>query len=91
MEFVCLKRKELDKLFNEITELKNLVIDVQKKQISEQWVESRDVPDLLGVSHKTWQKFRDDRKIPFTQFGAKIRVKLGDIDKFLNDHSITKR
>ncbi|MBL0137478.1 MAG: helix-turn-helix domain-containing protein [Bacteroidetes bacterium] len=52
------------------------------------WIESKKVPPLLGISNRTWQSWRDKRIIPFSQFGAKIYVKLDDLNALLEAHRI---
>ncbi len=45
------------------------------------WIESKEVPKMLGISAKTWQNWRDRKVIPFSQFGAKIYVNINDIHR----------
>ncbi|WP_368180309.1 helix-turn-helix domain-containing protein [Bacteroides caccae] len=51
-------------------------------------MESTQVRKRLGISAKTWQTYRDERRIPFSQFGRKIYVKRADLEKFMEDHYI---
>lgn len=53
-----------------------------------EWIESEDVRKILGVSPKTWQNYRDQRIIPFSQIGRKIYVNRVDLDAFLRKHCI---
>ena len=53
-----------------------------------EWIESEDARKILGVSPKTWQNYRDQRIIPFSQIGRKIYVNRADIDAFLRQHRI---
>jgi hypothetical protein len=52
------------------------------------WIESKKVPALLDISPRTWQSWRDKRIIPYSQFGAKIYVKLDDINALLEKNKI---
>ena len=52
------------------------------------WLESEAARKLLGVSPKTWQNYRDQRVIPFSQIGRKIYVNRADLDAFLRRHRI---
>lgn len=56
-----------------------------------EWIESDEARKLLGVSQKTWQNYRDQRLIPFSQIGRKIYVNRADIDAFLRKHRIASR
>ena len=53
-----------------------------------EWIESDEARKLLGVSQKTWQNYRDQRLIPFSQIGRKIYVNCADLDAFLRNHRI---
>ena len=64
---------------------------VEKTQISSSncdWLESEEARKILGISPKTWQNYRDQRLIPFSQIGRKIYVNQADIDNFLLRHRI---
>lgn len=58
---------------------------------SSEWIESEDARKILGVSPKTWQNYRDQRLIPFSQIGRKIYVNRTDLDAFLRSHRIGAR
>ena len=55
---------------------------------SSEWIESEDARKLLGISPKTWQNYRDQHLIPFSQIGRKIYVNRADLDAFLRKHRI---
>ena len=56
-----------------------------------EWLESEAARKLLGVSPKTWQNYRDQRVIPFSQIGRKIYVNRADLDTFLRRYRIVAR
>lgn len=58
---------------------------------SSEWIESEAARKILGVSPKTWQNYRDQRLIPFSQIGRKIYVNRTDLDAFLRSHRIAPR
>lgn len=58
---------------------------------SSEWIESEAARKLLGVSPKTWQNYRDQRLIPFSQIGRKIYVNRADLDAFLRRRRIDSR
>lgn len=69
----------LSRLEQEIKEMKEMLREKSEQEVSEQWIESVNIPKLLGISRKTWQTYRDKRLIPFSQIGSKIYVKRADI------------
>ena len=56
--------------------------------LGHEWIESETARKILGVSPKTWQNYRDQRLIPFSQIGRKIYVNRADLDAFLRKHRI---
>ncbi len=46
---------------------------------------------MLGISPKTWQNYRDQRVIPFSQIGRKIYVCRADLEDFMRSHYIKAR
>ena len=86
--FVLLPKSELDAITNLLSELKALVLGKAKEEAQGRWIESEEARQILGVSPKTWQTYRDTRAIPFSQFGRKIYVKQADLDAFLEAHRI---
>ena len=53
-----------------------------------EWIESEAARKLLGISPKTWQNYRDQRLIPFSQIGRKIYVNRADLDTFLRQREV---
>ena len=54
--------------------------------LSEVWMDNQDVCELLHISKRTLQHYRDSGKLPFSQIGAKIYYKASDIDAFLQSN-----
>ena len=78
----------LNGLMDEVREVKSLLQKKSEEEVNSQWIESTQVRKRLGISAKTWQTYRDERRIPFSQFGRKIYVKHADLEKFMEDHYI---
>ena len=79
--------------YNEIRDcLLNLQNDIKKIQrlnpLSEMWLDISEVCQLLKISKRTLQSYRDLGVLPFSQIAGKIYFKASDIDKYLNDHYI---
>lgn len=54
--------------------------------LSDVWMDNQDVCELLHISKRTLQHYRDTGKLPFSQIGAKIYYKACDVDSFLLEH-----
>lgn len=78
----------LQQIEADLTELKELLRVKSEGEINSQWIESVQVPDLLGISRKTWQTYRDKRLLKFSQIGSKIYVKRADLEEFMESHCI---
>lgn len=87
---ILLPKSTLDELKEGLCELKELIRQKAQAEAEAQaqWLESEEARKMLGVSQKTWQTYRDNRAIPFSQFGRKIYVKKADIEAFLQSHII---
>lgn len=82
----------LDNLIQEVKTVKELCENrFPENKTGEEWLSSEEVKKILGVSAKTWQKYRNERRIPFSQFGRKIYVKKANLDAFMEEHKIKGR
>lgn len=88
---VMLPQTEWEGVKSDLQELKELVRAKSDEELNSQWIESTQARQLLGVSQKTWQTYRDRRIIPFTQVGRKIYVKRADLNKFMQEHYINSK
>ena len=90
LNMVVIPQDFLEKMEADLEELKGLLKKKNEEEINSQWIESVEVPKILGISRKTWQTYRDKRLIPFSQVGSKIYVKRSDIEHFMESHYIGK-
>ena len=56
--------------------------------LTEQWLDNQDISNLLHVSKRTLQNYRDNGIIPFSQIGGKIYYKASDVEKLLLKHYV---
>lgn len=62
-----------------------------QKDPENRWLTSQEVCEILKISSRTLQTYRDRKQIPFSQTGPKIYYKKSDIDKYLEDHYIKSK
>lgn len=86
---VVLPQSEWNEVKDNLQDIKNLIS--QKGTNSDEWIPSQEARDMLGVSQKTWQTYRDNREISFSQRGRKIYVLKSDIDRFIKKHYIRSK
>ena len=88
MNMVVLPEREWLNLSQKLDEISSLVVNRNAGELNSEWVESTVARKMLGVSKSTWQTYRDQRRIPFSQFGRKIYVKRADLNAFMHEHYI---
>lgn len=81
----------LQEILTKLESVENILTEKSENEINNQWIESTEARKMLKVSTKTWQTYRDERRIPFSQFGRKIYVKRSDLEKFMEQHYICAR
>ncbi len=80
--------EEWRNLHDTLKQIIDLITSRNADDSRSEWIESEDARKILGVSPKTWQNYRDQRIIPFSQIGRKIYVNRADLDAFLRKHRI---
>ena len=80
--------EEWRNLHDTLEQIIDLITRRNSDDSSNEWIESDEARKLLGISPKTWQNYRDQRLIPFSQIGRKIYVNRADLDTFLRKHRI---
>ena len=53
------------------------------------WLTNKEASELLQVTARTMQNYRDKGIIPFSQVGSKIYYKVSDLEKHLEDHYVS--
>ncbi len=61
------------------------------KEHPEEYLTSKEVIDILHISSRTFQRYRDMRQFPFIQRGRTIYVKRSDLDAFQEANRIENR
>ena len=88
---IMVPEEEWRNLHDTLEQIIDLITQRNADDSNSEWIESDEARKLLGVSPKTWQNYRDQRLIPFSQIGRKIYVIRADLDAFLRQHRIDSR
>lgn len=91
MTMIMVPEEEWRNLHDTLEQIIDLISRRNADDSSNEWIESDEARKLLGISPKTWQNYRDQRLIPFSQIGRKIYVNRADLDAFLCQHMIAAR
>ena len=62
--------------------LSGLVPDRKK----DRWLTNKEVCEMLSITGRTLQNYRDSGILPFSKVGSKIYYKLSDLEGHLNSH-----
>ena len=57
-----------------------------KNPLTEKWLDNQEVVQLLKISKRTLQTYRDENLIAFSQIGNKMYYKTTDIEAFLKQN-----
>jgi excisionase family DNA binding protein len=87
MQVITIESQAFQKIVDQLEAIQQK-LNQQKETtpLSDVWMDNQDVCELLHISKRTLQHYRDTGKIPFSQVGAKIYYKAIDVDDFLEEH-----
>lgn len=86
-----IEKSDFDKLVGRIEEIAEHIRKSENKILfvdAERWISNREAMDILGVSPRTLQRYRDSGCIPFSKIGRNCRYRLSDIERALEMYMI---
>lgn len=83
MEAVILSKDQYQELLGRIDEIKSKIADASKKP-EDTFLDNADFLQLMHISKRTAQTWRDEGKISFSQIGNKIYYRMSDVQALLN-------
>lgn len=87
METIEIMQEALRKIADKMDSLDKKFDDRKNtKQLSEPWFDIQEACQLLKISKRTLQSYRDNGILPFSQIGGKIYFRANDIEEHLNRH-----
>lgn len=87
MEVVSIEKETFDKMMSELDALyeeMNLLYETYKEKSLEQWLDNQDVCNILSISKRTLQTYRDRGKLPYIQIEHKMYYRAKDVENLLN-------
>lgn len=91
MEIVAIEKRTFEQMmqrFEDFTKQINTLCG--KNRSNENWLDNRQVYELLKISPRTLQTYRDTGVLPFSQIGRKCYYKAADIEQFINQQQTKK-
>jgi hypothetical protein len=87
MEVITMDTIAYDLLIARIDKIEQFVVEKKRMNpLTEIWLNIDETCDLLKVSKRTLQTYRDKRIISYSQFCGKIYFKASDIERHLRDN-----
>jgi MerR family transcriptional regulator, repressor of the yfmOP operon len=89
MDVITIQTEAFQQIIENISEIKNnLNSKGNNTPLSEPWLDIQETCQLLKISKRTLQSYRDNGVLPFSQIGGKIYFRAGDIEDHLKKHYI---
>ncbi|HOW25114.1 MAG TPA: helix-turn-helix domain-containing protein [Bacteroidales bacterium] len=97
MEVITIESKAFLELMRKLEEIQTKVVESGqsdpdnhpgKTGTKEIWLDNDEASQLLRVSKRTLQNYREKGTLSFSKFGNKIYYKAADIEKHLNKHYV---
>lgn len=80
MEAIVIPKDQFQRLIDKIEQIESTV---SKLSPSVQYIDNAEFIQLMKISRRTAQTWRDEKRIAFSQVGAKIYYKISDIEALL--------
>lgn len=88
MEIVAIEKRYFEQMmqrFNDFAKQVNVLCEDNRE--ADNWLDNKQVCELLKISIRTLQTYRDTRGLPFSQIGHKYYYKSNEIEQFVNQTS----
>lgn len=85
MEAIILSTQQYKELVNRLDKLNKQLEEKQKKP-QDTFLDNQEFLQLMNISKRTAQTWRDEGKISFSQVGSKIYYRMSDVQKLLDNN-----
>ncbi|UAM97940.1 helix-turn-helix domain-containing protein [Polaribacter litorisediminis] len=83
MEAIILSSQQYTDLVNRLESL-NRKIEEKQKSPNDTFLDNQEFLQLMNISKRTAQSWRDEGKVSFSQIGSKIYYRMSDVQKLLD-------
>ncbi|MBO6793252.1 MAG: helix-turn-helix domain-containing protein [Balneolaceae bacterium] len=70
--------------------VKEVLPEAIRKATRKRWLTTDEVMEILQVSRRQVQNYRDENKLAFSQHGRTIRYDIDDVEDFLLNHKVKR-
>jgi hypothetical protein len=85
MDAIILSTQQYEDLVNRL-DILNKKLEENQKKSEDDFLDNQEFSQLLKISKRTSQTWRDEGKISFSQIGSKIYYKMSDVQRLLDTH-----
>ena len=85
MEVVTIQSQAFQEVVGKLDAI-NTRLNAKEKEPKEKWLDNQELMQLLKISKRTAQHYRDSGLISFSQVGNKLDYRLSDIETLLIKH-----
>jgi hypothetical protein len=87
MEVITITSEAFQQIVDNISEISKKLDHANKQHpLTEVWLDIQEVCQLLKISKRTLQSYRDNKILSFSQIAGKIYFKAADIEEHLIKH-----
>lgn len=91
MEIVAIEKRTFEQMIQRFEDFAKQVNALcGQNRSSENWLDNRQVCELLKISLRTLQTYRDTGILPYSKIGRKCYYKVSDIEQFINQQQTKK-
>lgn len=92
MEYIAIDKSTYDDMLNGIKKtIKEIQSLAEVHNIQSDWVENRELAEMLGISKRQLQGYRERGLIGYSYIGRKIYYRRQDVDKLILLHTINNK
>jgi len=85
MQVITIQSEAFQELVKKMDEIQNK-LTAKDKEPKEVWLDNQEFIQLMKISKRTAQHYRDTGLISFSQVGSKIYYRLTDVEELLKKH-----
>jgi len=87
MDVITIQSEAWNEIKNSVDEIKKR-LTAKEKEPKDKWLDNQEVMQMLHISKRLLQSWRDEGKINFSQVGAKIYYRESEINSLLEKHQV---
>jgi hypothetical protein len=92
MEITAIETRTFEQMMQRFADFAGQVKELcSNGQTKGQWLNNQDVCELLQISHRTLQSYRDNGTLPYSRIGHKYYYKASDIEQIINQSQIKRQ